>query len=155
VLENALLMLLRMWDRRAVPRFRSIAKIQAFHDEVAGDYEVFVKQKAERLKREIAGAFRAPPIPGTDIIVPITSEVELRKEGRKQRNCVGGYAPMVRGGGCYIYQVLEPVRATLSIVPGSDGDWRISELKAKANSLVSCSTTNTVKEWLYKYALSA
>ena len=160
ILENALLMLLKIRDERIVPKFRSIAKVQAFHDDVAGDYEAFVRERNElraenKKKRESKSSFPEPPVPGTPIIVPITSEYGLRKEGKEQRNCVGAYASQVKNGSTYIYKVLAPERATLSIRHGSDGSWQISEFKAKANSRVKHLSVTLVKEWLYTYSLSA
>ena len=98
--------------------------------------------------------FPAPPFPGTEHIVPLTSRDQLREEGMLQSNCVGSYGPSVRSGKYYIYRVLEPERATLSIRMGPDTNWRISELKGFDNVAVGKETRNAVSQWLRQYWIS-
>ncbi len=98
--------------------------------------------------------FPAPPIPGTPDIDPITSEEQLKAEGRLQTNCVGTYGPLVKGGSLYIYRVIAPERATLAIRRTADGCWRRSELKARANRRVRPATARAVDAWLARYRVS-
>lgn len=98
--------------------------------------------------------FPPPPVPGTPDIVPLRSAADLEEEGREQRNCVASYAWRVRRGMCYIYRVLQPERATLSIVPGPDGGWRRFELKRKENRGVRESTKHFVDRWLERFRFS-
>lgn len=72
-------------------------------------------------------SFPVPPIPGTESIVPLTNSDELTKESREQVNCVRTYAYHVAEGHTYIYRILAPERATLSIVRRPDGSWHRSE----------------------------
>lgn len=95
-----------------------------------------------------------PPVPGTPHIVPITTAQALYEEGELQANCVASYLPNVVDGFCYIYRVTAPERATLSIVPTSDGGWRRSELKGRGNRKVRPITRQTVDWWLYQHRLS-
>ena len=97
-----------------------------------------------------------PPMPGIeDRIVPLRSKTELLAEGRIQRNCVASYADRVVAGECYIYRVLHPNRATLSVSLQSAGNWEISELQASCNRPVDHITWKYVNEWLDLYHIGA
>lgn len=98
--------------------------------------------------------FPTPPIPGTAEIEPITTDEELKKEGGLQANCVGTYGTLVDGGTLYIYRVLAPQRATLSIRRDADGNWRRAELKARGNRRVRAATAKAVDQWLDQYRVS-
>ena len=76
-------------------------------------------------------------------------------EGRAQSNCVETYAERVQGRHTFIYRVLRPERATLSLVRGPDGDWQIGELQRRGNSGISDLTRRMVQCWLDEHALSA
>jgi hypothetical protein len=89
-----------------------------------------------------------PSITAEVHIEPITTAIDLIKEGKAQKNCVGAYADRVRRGGLYVYRVLAPERATLSIAQQWDRSWVIDEIKAKDNSDVQESTIQHVKKWL-------
>lgn len=97
----------------------------------------------------------SPPLRGTRDIIPIQTAAALVEEGREQNNCVAAYAERVRRRTTFIYRVLRPERATLSIVRGEDGDWRIDELECRGNTRVSAITRLAVESWLDQYALSA
>jgi hypothetical protein len=95
--------------------------------------------------------FPPPPFPGTDTIRPLTTPAELIEEGDLQHNCVGNrvtYEPYVRRGLCYIYRVLAPERATLSMISRGTVSWSIGELKTARNHTVSRETWRVVREWL-------
>jgi hypothetical protein len=94
------------------------------------------------------GPLPEPPIEGTETIIPLRRGEELRDEGIEQHNCVGGFAGGVRAGRTYIYKIIAPERATLSIVQGSSGEWIISQLNATCNSPVKSETWQAVREWL-------
>ena len=96
----------------------------------------------------------SPPLRGTRDITPILTAAALFEEGRDQNNCVATYAERVRRRTTFIYRVLRPERATLSIVRGEDGDWRIDELECRSNTEVSAITRQSVESWLDQYALS-
>lgn len=80
---------------------------------------------------------------------------DLIHEGNVQNNCVATYAERVQHRGIFIYRVMKPERATLSIVRSADGDWQIGELKRRSNAAVSPITRHLVENWLDEYALSA
>lgn len=102
----------------------------------------------ERLEKTVAAApLPPPPFPGNEQFIPLRTETDLLREGREQRSCLGSYADRVRRRRAYVYRVLHPERATLSIVP-LRGTWRIGELKRKFNRPVSKRTLAAARAWL-------
>ncbi|MBF0583623.1 MAG: PcfJ domain-containing protein [Magnetococcales bacterium] len=92
-----------------------------------------------------------PPLVGDELgnIVPITTISELLKEGRVMRHCVGGYVSHVIEKKCYIYKVLFPERATLS-VGINDQNLTVIELKLAYNKEPSSQTRLLVDEFVRK-----
>ncbi len=97
-----------------------------------------------------------PPVPGTPTIVPLSDPLMLLEEGELQHNCAASYAREVlsstvlaadRRPGLYLYRVLQPERATLSIIK-RNGAWRIDQLKGPANGPVLSQTRRAVIAWL-------
>ena len=156
LLCHTLELLREMRGDRTLRPFRSRKRLRQVHDEVAEEYERFKQRVAAGLLVRVKArhAFSRPPVPGTEIIVPVVTEEELKEEGRNQGNCVASYAARVRRGGLYIYKVLAPQRATLSIMLGSDGCWHTHQLKRKGNRRVNSHTVGIVAHWLHEHALS-
>ena len=94
----------------------------------------------------------APPCGGLEV-VPIRTELDLLQEGREQNNCVGSYASGIRAGIVYVYRVLAPERATLSIVPGGGGRWRLSEIRASHNRPVRPEFAQSAVNWIEQQSL--
>ena len=90
--------------------------------------------------------FPEPPLQGNEIVVPITGEEELRAEGQHMEHCVAIYAEEVAGRNYYIYKVLAPERATLS-VRRTVGGWVLSELRGRGNAKLSKQTQKRVLDW--------
>lgn len=151
--------------RAPFPAFRSLQDINAYYDEIVheGEQVLAVHEQREQaeydarrrednrryaLEEALRQQFSDPPVQGTDEIVPLRNTRELIAEGRKQRNCVGNYSDRVKAGTCYIYKVLAPERATLSIVKDSGGRWMVSELLAICNKPVAVQTRDFIEEWL-------
>ena len=141
---------------RPFPVLRSREALNAYHEEISAAAQQYLQttgatawaEKQESLRKTIDQPFGDPPIPGTDNILPLKTPRELIAEGYAQHNCVGSYVDRVRSGNCCIYRVLEPERATLSIVKASGDDWMISELYTACNKPVNSDTRTAVKEWL-------
>lgn len=136
---------LRMWRQvrrgEQPPLFHSLKRIRELHDELAQEFARW------RPEEEGHGAdLPAPPFAGTKTIVPITSKWMLRQEGRVQHNCVASYVSQVARGRVAIYRVLEPERATLSLVR-SRGRWRLQQLKGPCNANVTPATREAVRQW--------
>jgi hypothetical protein len=135
-------------DDYRLPSVTSVARIRKIHAEVSEEF-----QKLENL-REVHGALPIPPLPGIKgKIIPLRSQTDLVAEGREQKNCVASYVSDVVAGRCYIYRVLHPSRATLSISRIYDGNWGIRELEASCNREVPPATRAFVKEWLEPYRI--
>ena len=167
LLVDAMYLHLMIRRQTELPRFSSVAAVQEFHDTVAVESERIERERAARRRRRMEEPVRearratrdsdilAPaPVPGTPLIVPLTTRAELKAEGKAQHNCVASYWRRVRARTTAIYRVLGPERATLSIVPCADGFWRRCELKAARNKEVSALTRATVDSWLREYSYS-
>lgn len=135
--------------QRGTPQFQSLARLREVHDEVS----VRFLQSGSPTTR--TGRLPRPPLMGTAEIEPIRTLEDLVEEGRLQNNCVATYAERVVRSAVFIYRVLRPERATLSIVRGPDGDWQIGELERSSNRRVSPATLRFVESWLDQFALSA
>lgn len=105
------------------------------------------EQEAQKLAR-LAVPFPTPPIPGTPDILPLDTESKLLAEGSVMHHCVGCYSFAVRAGQSYIYQVLEPERATLELRLARNGEWRIAQIKSYCNAEVSNETKSFLQRWL-------
>jgi hypothetical protein len=128
-------------DKRPPHRFAHIQQLCSLHDDLV---ERMNRTGIQRYGEE---AFPPPPFPGTEDLLPLTTAEALFEEGINQRNCVAAYASRVRRGRCYIYRVLAPERATLSLVLRK-GAWLFGELAAHSNRGVSQDTELLVKAWL-------
>ena len=141
ILKDSLRMMELMGQNTCGFVFNSIMEINAFHDELV----VTMNNRAngwERVKR-----FPPPPVEGTEDIIPLIKAEQLTEEGRQQKNCIASYARSVKEGNIYIYRVLSPQRATLSL-RHRGGGWVLSELKGKCNRAVTNETIRAVEEWL-------
>lgn len=132
--------------------FASLARLRTVHDEVSENYRRRVRQLIEA--NELAEYhFFSPPLPGIPgRIEPITSAAGLVDEGEEQGNCVANYAQRVKDGHTFIYRVLHPERATLSIVLKTPfGGWEIGELEKRYNTDTSPETEEFVQAWLDRH----
>ena len=95
--------------------------------------------------------YPSPPLmPSSPLLklVPLLSEMELLEEGRIQQNCVGAYGSRVRNGKMFLYRLLKPERATVSVSMGSSGRWELNEIQSCQNSEVLPETLSAVLEWI-------
>lgn len=130
------------------PKVQSLARLRSLHAEVSANFLTLHPGGV------VGSHLPTPPLRGTRDITPILTVTALVEEGRAQNNCVATYVERIRRRTTFIYRVLRPERATLSIVRGEDGDWRISELEASGNTNVSLITRQSVESWLDRFALS-
>ena len=135
-------------DERALPRFQSLREMNRCHDRLV----------AERIRRDWDDpendyfelkdlSFPSPPIPGTETIQAIESPAMLLDEACTLHHCAAIHAKRIAAGSIYFYRVLEPERATLSIVH-NDRCWQIAELFGACNKPVLPATEITVRSWL-------
>ena len=148
LLEDLVRELESMGLRPGLAAIKTLEKLRQRSHEVAEEFQNYVE-----VKRAV-GSFLEPPVPGTADIEPLTDAGQLLEEGRAQRNCVGGYGPGVASGKQFIYRVLRPERATLSLRLGSDGEWGIGQLLRACNQKVSPATTLAVLRWLARESVS-
>lgn len=180
---GALALLHEIAPGRLVKPFNSIRQVRLFQQEVDTEYPQHLLRQEEarrlaeedRLRQRAAARqqmlaetrrqrkeqaalarcpFPGPPVPGTPDIIPLTSADQVRSEGREQQHCVGSYVRRIILNETYIYRVMAPERATLSIVRGATGCWQRSELKAKRNQKVEDATVRQVDTWLARYRVS-
>lgn len=137
-----------MGRRPGLAVIKTLGKLRQRSHEVAEEFQNYV------VVQRAVGSFLEPPVPGTEDIVPITDAGQLLEEGRAQRNCVGGYALRVASGKVFIYRVLRPERATLSLRLVADGEWEIEQLLRACNQPVSPATIIAVLRWLARESVS-
>jgi len=152
LMDDIILLSARMRLPAIQTAFRSLAALRARQQELIGELEQFLKREKERATK--FNIFPPPPLSGTAEIVPLTTADELWAEGLAQHNCVGGYAPRVHKDELYIYRILKPERATLSIHKKADGNWSIDQLLLACNRSVLPATRKRVQEWLDQFTLS-
>ena len=129
-------------EPRELPRIHSVRALNTLHDELVREFNL------AELRSVLSLRFPPPPVPGTPTIVPLETPEMLLAEGRDQAHCAGSYAPRVaEQRGVYLYKVLEPERATLSIQRDANG-WAVAELLGRENRPVSATTRTAVEAWL-------
>lgn len=172
---HAVEMLEEIKSARTIGPFHSMAGVRTAVEEVDHEYrpvheaQEAARQAAEQVRRERRATLRRvavskrpesfpwppPPIPGTAAIVPISSYAMLCEEGEQQENCVASYWRDIIRKRVYVYRVLAPERATLSVMRRSDGFWTTSEVKAWRNHAVYAETNSMISRWIYSHSLSA
>ncbi len=148
LVEDMVRELERMGRRPRLASLKTLANLRQRSHEVAEEFQQHVDVMRS------AGNFLEPPVPGSADIVPLTDAGQLLEEGRAQRNCVGGYTSRVVGGKVFVYRVLKPERATLSLRLGADGGWEIEQLLRACNQPVSPATAQSVRLWLARESVS-
>jgi hypothetical protein len=135
-------------DHRVPPRYETVDRLREVHRELSVE---FSKARPHRLR---AYRLPRPPLPGTRDIVPLATPGDLIEEGEVQSNCVATYIPMVAARELFVYRVLRPERATLSIVRGPDGEWEVDQLALSENREPSRATIGAVRRWLESEPIS-
>ena len=94
------------------------------------------------------GALPDPPIPGIPgAIEPLRTVHDVNQEAERMRHCVRSYVRRVLRGHVALYRVLQPQRATLSLVK-KGRRWRFDQLWLFANRQPSWECFAAVKHWL-------
>lgn len=88
--------------------------------------------------------FPAPPFIGTSTIVPIKTLYELLKEKEEMQQYMVDKIYAVARGEEYIYRVVEPVRATLSIRKNYLGFWEFNEMRGMNGAVIDSSSVRYV-----------
>jgi hypothetical protein len=115
-----------------------------------------IRERAEAMRWQLLelgelpadGALPAPPIPGIPgVIEPLRTVHDVHLEGERMRHCVRTYLRSVLRGRVVLYRVLQPQRATLSLVR-KGRRWRFDQLWLFANGQPSWECFASVKRWL-------
>jgi len=88
-----------------------------------------------------------PPIKGNEYIKPIENSITLVIESIKQDNCAWTYHHDIAAGEYYMYEIIQPERATLGLIINDDGCLEIDQLLTKKNNEPSIDTTEFVQSW--------
>jgi len=130
-------------------------QLQQIHDEYQLEMAVMETPRyLDRLKKKHGTTdFPAPPVLGTDQIIPITNAEELFAEGKVMNHCVAGYAANIFEQKSYIYRMISPQRLTIELVKKKKR-WELGQVSAKNNHSPKQSASNEIAAWLKKNALS-
>ena len=126
--------------------FRSLAEVKRCHNRLAANMNDGANGR-DCLALDLK--FPPPPIPGTERILALDSPSMLIDEGRRQRHCVAIKAEEVASGQMYVYRILAPERATLSIIRAGTG-WEFGELRGPGNRPVAERTKQFVSDWFLR-----
>ncbi len=128
----------------------SVKALERIHDDILHR----LGPAALMMEWERECTFPRPPYAGTEHIVPITSPESLFREGLEMRHCAAIYAASVSLHESYLYQVLQPVRATLQIKRNADGVWTFYQMQGKCNQAITQQIIADTLEWLWGSAAS-
>lgn len=147
----------RLGGERCPRRFVSLRHLEQVHNNLAEEFNILVRQQELENPNEGRGSrpelpdnFPTPPFAGTASIQPISTPAELLQEGIEMKHCVASYTWDVAEGLEYIYRVLEPVRATMSICARGN-TWEPGQLLQAANKPVP----KEVKAQLFRELLAS
>lgn len=94
--------------------------------------------------------FPPPPLPGLEgALEPLTNPQMLILWSLDQRNCSGTaeYISRIISGEIYLYRLLAPRQATVSIVWNRER-WVLGEIRGRCNSPVEASLHEEIREWV-------
>lgn len=134
-----------MVGRRHCPtKFVSLDRLKAVHDALAAE----LRPENSTEYDSLPPAFDVPPFPGTEAILPIRTPDELFQEGFLQKNCCASRAASILCGREYLYRVVRPIRATLSIIR-TGNRWVADELFQAFNQPVDRRTRAAIFRELF------
>ena len=140
LLSDTLRMDMLLGTNRVPEKIQSLKQLNKLHDQF----------RKETYSIDLPEEFPAPPLPGTDSILPIQTTDELRKEADEQENCVASYARAIHAENVFIYRVLSPVRATLGIhKKRNTSKWFVFELTGHRNSFICNEKKDRIKRELF------
>ncbi len=114
ILSDALQMMRYGDDPAKQPKaFVSLRQLKAAHDRRARQ-EAAAYVTNSNLS-SVPVQLPPPPFAGTETILPIQTIGDLYREGEEMHHCAFSYAERIVKGSEYVYRVVAPVRATLSI----------------------------------------
>jgi hypothetical protein len=120
-------------------KFGSLQRLMEVYDDLCRRDRLRTRQQQRDYyaRRRLGGHFPRPPFAGTETIRPIETPNALSQEGIDMNHCVVAMIDSVAEGRAYVYQVLSPVRATMSMCRQyGQNDWVPGELVAESNRSV-------------------
>jgi hypothetical protein len=99
----------------------------------------------EVLQRE---KFPALPIPGNELLWPLSSARLMRSEAREMRNCLHKLIPEVMAGSVYFYSWRGRERATVLVISTGVDSKYFAEIKGQSNAPTSQETENKIRSIL-------
>jgi len=108
----------------------------------------WLRSKLEYVLYENIGDFPAPPFPGNDCLIPITSGKDLLNEGCEMSHCVANYAGQVSSENYYVYRWSGSERMTVSVTRQPDGCWSLDQISGVENTPPHYDTVQEIKELL-------
>jgi len=138
-------------DSKAIHRLHDKLVEQLNKQNAEEDEQERLEWGHQEYQLELPTQFPEPPLAGNPSIIPITTPQQLQREGQKQQHCVAAYAYQIAQNQCYIYQILAPERATLSIdirvTPRGKTKLSIDQIKGFKNKEINKETRTAVLDW--------
>jgi len=98
---------------------------------------------------EEAQTFPLPPIAGNELIQPIVTFYDLKREGLEQQSCISSYGDRISSGHYYVYKMDYPQRVTIGLKIDSVGNVTCDDIRLKHNDEASDEVYSLVESWLY------
>lgn len=129
---------------------KTLGQLDTLHDRWSEEInrQAMETEEIQELLRQYGPIFPAPPIPGTDTIIPVQTLAELVTEGKFMRHCVVTYASKLYDGRSCIYKVLLPERATIEVDAKSTPP-ALLQLRLACNKEAANKTYDAVFNWLW------
>lgn len=131
----------------------SLSHLDALHDRLIHQYNrQHITDLAAKFEAEY-GEYPPPPLPGNEIVFPITNWADLLLEGQDMKHCVGSYQDRISQGRVYIYQAQTNNRLTFSLVARGK-QWVLDEIRGIANTHPSQEDLDLIHQWYRNTASS-
>lgn len=127
---------------------RSINEVRHLHERLVGELN---RRSVNRLLVRDEGGrvlpFPAPPLAGTDRIVPICDQRTLINEGQQMQHCIASYIRRVLAGTYYVYEGRFAERVTIGIAIDPVHGVYIGDVRGGRNVQSSADTLAQVAAW--------
>lgn len=118
----------------AVPRLQDLSRLYDYHQ------ELLMPRLGSLNPWSFQPIFPDPPFPGIPGIEPISRIQDLFREGEEMGHCVASHLARLHAGLEAVYRVLEPRRATLSLVRLA-GRWLPGQIAGPGNAPIPDTVT--------------
>jgi hypothetical protein len=133
---------------RRTAECRTVSGLERLHNRLVEEMHQVTERELERKNQEMWSIpFPEPPFSGNGNISPVTTAIELYREGKAMHHCVATYCDTVFRGESFFYRIISPERATMEIVRCGK-DWQVGRIKLICNADPSEKTWTAAKRWL-------